>query len=112
MKIFNKADHISNNIISASTKTISGNTDTHGHNFFEMEFIIDGAGIYKIDNGDIQVVTDQTFFWKAKSIWKQNFKMPLAKAWARSFAIFPNFSPIPLSFIPKNRSIFARYCPI
>ena len=68
MKIFNKADHISNNIISASTKTISGNTDTHGHNFFEMEFIIDGTGIYKIDEIEYKIQKNTLFLMSPANV--------------------------------------------
>ena len=49
MRIFKTENYIKNNIISASFKEVKGSGSYHGHEFLEIEFIIDGSGSYEID---------------------------------------------------------------
>lgn len=61
MKIFKKDDYIKNNIISSSLKKITGDTAAHGHNFFELEFIVDGTGTYEIDGIKYEIKKNSLF---------------------------------------------------
>ena len=49
MRILQKEEHIPNHVLSASRKHFSGACLTHGHSFFELEYILDGQGTYVID---------------------------------------------------------------
>ena len=49
MQILKKEDHIPDHVLSASRKHFNGSCATHGHAFFEIEYIIDGHGTYLID---------------------------------------------------------------
>ena len=62
MKIFTKDDYINNSIISSSLKNVTGNIPAHGHNFFELEFIVDGTGIYEIDGIEYEIKKNTLFF--------------------------------------------------
>lgn len=61
MKIFSKDDYINNNIISSSVKTVNDDIYAHGHNFFELEFIVDGTGIYEIDGVEYEIKKNTLF---------------------------------------------------
>ena len=49
MIVIKNTSAIPNNVITASKKRFIGNSSTHVHEFFEIEYIIDGSGICKID---------------------------------------------------------------
>ena len=49
MRILDKEKHIPQNLLSASRKRFSGNCSPHGHDFFEIEYILSGNGTYQID---------------------------------------------------------------
>lgn len=49
MQILQKENHIPNRVLSASRKHFSGACPTHGHTFYELEYILDGRGTYVID---------------------------------------------------------------
>ena len=49
MKILSKQSAIPNNFIEASEKLFSGNSGSHIHEFFEIEYILSGSGICEID---------------------------------------------------------------
>ena len=49
MKILKKQNQIPNGFLSAAKKRFDGSMQAHGHDFFELEYIVDGHGIYEID---------------------------------------------------------------
>lgn len=49
MKLYKKSERIPNNIISASQKSLKKPCQTHWHDFFELEFFLDGDGEYMVD---------------------------------------------------------------
>ena len=49
MKLYKKNKFIENGFVSAAQKHINGDFSEHRHDFFEIEFIIDGTGTYIID---------------------------------------------------------------
>lgn len=64
MKVLKNRDYIENGTISASEKHFVGECDYHAHEFFEMEFILGGDGVYEIDgeayrakSGDLFLLT-------------------------------------------------------
>ncbi len=61
MKIFSKEEYISNNIISSSLKKVEGDFSAHSHNFFEIEFIVDGCGTYEIDGKKYEIKKNTLF---------------------------------------------------
>lgn len=61
MKIFSRDDYISNDMISSSIKTVTDDIYSHGHNFFELEFIVDGTGIYEIDGMEYEIQKNTLF---------------------------------------------------
>ncbi len=52
MNILQEKKHIPNHYLSASRKHFCGNASLHGHDFFEIEYIISGTGTYCIDGTD------------------------------------------------------------
>lgn len=62
MRIFNKDDYINNQIISSSQKKFCGSMAPHGHDFFELEFIVDGHGTYIIDGKEYEIKKNTLFF--------------------------------------------------
>ena len=61
MRIFKSEKYIKNNLISASYKCVKGDTLYHGHEFLEIEFIVDGTGIYEIDGVGYTVKKNTVF---------------------------------------------------
>ena len=49
MDRFTSDNYIGKSGICASYKTLKGNSDTHSHEFFELEYIIGGEGSYTLD---------------------------------------------------------------
>ncbi len=68
MKILKKEEWIGNNIISASKKRFVGSVDYHGHDFFELEFIIDGKGSYEIDGIEYKIQKNSVFLMNPSSV--------------------------------------------
>ena len=68
MKIFDKNDFINNQMISASMKDIQGDMGAHGHNFYEIEFIVDGSGIYEIDGVEYEIKKNTLFLMTPASV--------------------------------------------
>lgn len=62
MRIFKNKDYIKNDIISASQKIVTKDCKHHGHEFFEIEYIIDGTGVYEIDGREYRIAPNTLFF--------------------------------------------------
>ena len=62
MRIFKNELFFSNDFISASRKRFSGSMEPHGHNFFEIEFVISGSGSYIIDGKKYDIKPNAVFF--------------------------------------------------
>ena len=61
MRIFKTENYIKNDIISSSFKEIKSSGSYHGHEFWEIEFIVEGTGSYEID-GVIYPIKKNTLF--------------------------------------------------
>ena len=61
MRIFKTENYIKNDIISASFKEVKKGGSYHGHEFWEIEFIVDGSGSYEID-GAVYPMKKNTLF--------------------------------------------------
>lgn len=61
MRIFKSDNYIKNNLISASMKDVQGTTRYHGHNFLEIEFVVDGSGFYEIDGTSYPIKKNTVF---------------------------------------------------
>ena len=68
MRIFKNKDFIKNDIISASQKRITKDCKHHGHEFFEIEFIIEGTGVYEIDGREYPIASNTLFFMTPTNI--------------------------------------------
>lgn len=68
MKILKKEEWIENNIISASKKRFVGDAEYHGHDFFELEFIIDGKGSYEIDGREYKIQKNSVFLMNPSNV--------------------------------------------
>ena len=68
MKILTNKELIENDIISASDKRILGDFPHHGHEFFEIEFIIDGDGIYEIDGKEYEIAPKTMFLMNPTNV--------------------------------------------
>jgi AraC-like DNA-binding protein len=49
MQIFRNEEYIPNRVVSASEKEFFGRMEPHGHDFFELEYILAGEGDYTVD---------------------------------------------------------------
>ena len=49
-------------LVSASKKRFVGDVKPHGHDFFELEYIIEGKGAYEIDGKQYQIKSGMLFF--------------------------------------------------
>lgn len=61
MQIMKRKDRFSGGLISASRKTCRKSVAAHGHDFFEIELVIAGSGVYVID-GKSYPIEPQTLF--------------------------------------------------
>ena len=68
MRIFKIEKYIKNNVISASVKRIRGDTLYHGHEFLEIEFVIDGTGCYEIDGVSYEMKKNTVFIMNPSNI--------------------------------------------
>lgn len=62
MNLFKKQKEIENGIISYSQKHIHGTYAGHGHDFFEIEYILDGSGTYIVDGKAYPICKNMLFF--------------------------------------------------
>ena len=68
MKLFKSAMFINNNAISASRKRITGTTAYHGHEFFEIEFVVEGSGTYFVDGIPYPIQKNTAFIMSPQNI--------------------------------------------
>lgn len=64
---------IKNNSIDVSIKDIYGPVDIHWHEFYEIELILEGAGIYNVDGIDYEIKKGNLFFMSPSSFHQINF---------------------------------------
>lgn len=62
MELLEKKLKIQNGIVSAVRKHISGDVSEHGHDFFEIEYIIRGTGTYFLDGTPYPIQEGMLFF--------------------------------------------------
>lgn len=62
MILLTKKEKIENGFVSASKKHITGDFYEHGHDFFEIEYIINGKGTYIIDGKTYPIEKNMLFF--------------------------------------------------
>lgn len=63
-----KTDYwIKNNFVDVSIKDICGHVDIHWHEFYEIELILDGEGIYCVDDIDYPIKEGSLFFMSPSS---------------------------------------------
>ena len=62
IECFTKQQHISNADISVLKKHINGSCYTHWHEFYQIEYIIDGCGEYQIDGNIYTIQKGMLFF--------------------------------------------------
>ncbi len=68
MRILTNKDHIENDIISASQKKIWKDCAHHGHEFFEIEFVIEGDGACEIDGKEYRIAPRTLFFMNPTNV--------------------------------------------
>lgn len=68
MEIYKKSKFIENSFISAVQKRINGNFTEHGHDFFEIEFVIDGTGTYIVDGTPYPIGKNMLFLMSPANI--------------------------------------------
>lgn len=69
-----KTDYwIKNNSVDVSIKDICGQVDVHWHEFYEIELILEGAGIYNVDGIDYEIEKGSLFFMSPSSFHHINF---------------------------------------
>lgn len=62
MKVFSKQKFIENGRLSAQRKRYSGRGSEHSHDFFELEYILEGSGDYTINGGRHPIEPGMLFF--------------------------------------------------
>ena len=62
MYIMKKDELFTDVLVSASKKRFVGDVKPHGHDFFEMEYIIEGNGTYDIDGKQYAIKSGMLFF--------------------------------------------------
>ena len=70
MRIFRKEEYIPNCFISASEKDFFGAVEAHGHNFFELEYILEGEGEYTVDGVRYSVAPNRLFLMSPAAVHK------------------------------------------
>jgi len=68
LEIYKNDRFIPNQIISASQKNIHKPCEYHGHNFFELEFILDGTGTCEVDGEKYSLERNTLFFLSTGSV--------------------------------------------
>ena len=64
---------IKNNSIDVSIKNISGIVDIHWHEFYEIEILLSGSGVYTIDGIDYKIEKGTLFFMSPSSFHNIKF---------------------------------------
>ena len=64
---------IKNNSADISIKDICGPVDIHWHEFYEIELILEGGGIYNVDGIDYEIKKGALFFMSPSSMHHINF---------------------------------------
>ena len=77
MRIISKKDSIPNEFIAASRKRFAKSVDAHGHDFFEIEFIINGSGSYVIDGKHYDIKPKTLFLMNPAQIHTVSADMEL-----------------------------------
>ena len=62
MKQYIKSKYIADGCLSATRKMESAFVETHFHDFFELEFIISGQGVYTVDGKPYEISPGDLFF--------------------------------------------------
>ena len=57
-----RADYLGKEDISAVRKSFDGKYKSHWHEFYEIEYIISGSGIYEIDGIEYKITPGTLFF--------------------------------------------------
>lgn len=99
MRIYDKADHIPNNFICVTRKTIKKDIVAHGHNFFEIEYFISGDGTHEIDGVAYPLRPNSLFLLSPAAV--HSISSPNAELitvmfqceYDGEFFIFPQISP-------------------
>lgn len=68
MRILKKEDLFSDVLVSAVKKMYKGECKPHAHDFFEIEYVIKGQGIYEIDGKPHQIKEGMLFFMTPANI--------------------------------------------
>ena len=77
LRIISKRESIPNEFIAASRKRFSKSVDAHGHDFFEIELIINGSGSYVIDGKHYDIKPHTLFLMNPSQIHMVNADMEL-----------------------------------
>lgn len=64
---------IKNDFVDVSIKEIDGDVDTHWHEFYEIELILDGEGIYCVDGVEYAIERGSLFFLNPSSYHNVRF---------------------------------------
>ena len=70
MRIYRKEEYIPNCFISASKKEFRGAAEAHGHNFFELEYILEGEGEYTVDGVRYAAAPNTLFLMSPAAVHK------------------------------------------
>lgn len=62
MRRFTKSEYIQNGRIISERKSLNGEVSEHWHDFFEIEYILSGSGIYAIDGKEYEIRGGLLFF--------------------------------------------------
>lgn len=62
MEKFNERHFIGNSLIKATKKTFNGKCVPHFHDFYEIEYVIDGSGTYVVDGKTYPIKKGMLFF--------------------------------------------------
>lgn len=68
MHIYRNEEYIPNRFISASEKDFFGAIEAHGHNFFELEYILSGEGEYTVDGVSYAVAPNRLFLMSPAAV--------------------------------------------
>ena len=61
MERYSTEEYILNGELSASLKIVKGNCPPHPHDFFEIEYVLDGSGVYNVDGVDHEIKSGMLF---------------------------------------------------
>jgi AraC-like DNA-binding protein len=78
LKIYKNEDYVQNHVIASSEKTVHGYCESHGHEFFEIEYVLDGRGVYEIDGVGYEIKKNTVFFMTPgciHTVYAENVKL-------------------------------------